>query len=64
MLDIAELAKYLNLAEQTVRNRSREIPGRKKFGRKVVFDRQVIDRWLSNNDGTRDLWLDARRMMR
>ncbi len=62
MLDIRQLASYLSLAEQTVRNHAREIPGRKKFGRKVVYDIKVVDRWLDRNDGITDLWLDARKM--
>ena len=62
MLDIPQLASYLSLAEQTVRNRAQEIPGRKKFGWKVVYDIKVVDRWLDRNDGITDLWLDARKM--
>ena len=62
MLDIPQLAQYLGLAEQTVRNHAPEIPGRKKFGRKVVYDIKAVDRWLDRNDGISDLWLDARKM--
>ncbi len=62
MLDIPQLAQYLGLAEQTVRNHAPEIPGRKKFGRKVVYDIKAVDRWLDRNDGITDLWLDARKM--
>ncbi len=61
MLDIPQLAQYLGLAEQTVRNHAPEIPGRKKFGRKVVYDIKAVDRWLDRNDGITDLWLDARK---
>ncbi len=64
MLEIPQLAAYLGLGEQTVRNHCAEIPGRKKFGRKIVFDRYIVDRWLDKNDGTTDLWLDARRRLR
>lgn len=62
MLDIPQLAQYLGLAEQTVRNHAPEIPGRKKFGRKVVYDIKAVDRWLDRNDGISDLWVDARRL--
>ncbi len=62
MLDIPQLAQYLGLAEQTVRNHAPEIPGRRKFGRKVVYDIKAVDRWLDRNDGITDLWLDARKM--
>ena len=62
MLTIPQLAQYLGLGVQTVRNRSAEIPGRRRFGRKVVYDIKVVDRWLDRNDGITDLWLDARKM--
>lgn len=64
LLTVESVAQYLGLAVQTVRNRSLEVPGRRTLGRKVVYDRAIIDRWLDQNDGTRDLWLDARRMIK
>ncbi len=62
LMNVKATAAYLGLAVQTVRNRSHEIPGRRNIGRKVVYDRAIIDRWVDRNDGTRDLKLDARRM--
>lgn len=62
LLDVPHLAAYLGLAEQTVRNHAAEIPGRRKFGRKVIWDIKVVDSWLDRNEGTSDLWLDARKM--
>ena len=62
MLTIPQLARYLGLAEQTCRNHSVEIPGRRRFGRRIVYDVKVVDRWLDRNDGISDLWLDARKM--
>ena len=64
LLTVPQLAVYLGIAVQTVRNRSAEIPGRKCIGRRVVFDRLAIDRWIEKNNGIRDLWLDARQSMR
>ncbi len=64
LLTAPQVASYLGLALQTVRNRSAEIPGRKCIGRRVVFDRLAIDRWIEKNNGIRDLWLDARQSMR
>ncbi len=63
MLDYEGLAKYMSVAVQTLRNHRGQIPGRKKLGRKVLFDRQVVDRWLDKNRGVTDLWIDAKRMM-
>lgn len=63
LLTVEQAADYLGLAAQTIRNRGHEVPGRRTLGRKVVYDRAIIDRWLDRNDGTRDLWLDARRMI-
>ena len=64
MLEIPQLASYLGLAEQTVRNHAAEIPGRRRFGRKVVYDKKVVDRWLDRNKGVTDLWVDAKKMLR
>ena len=63
LLSVQLAAAYLGVAPQTLRNRGHEVPGRRTLGRKVVYDRAIIDRWLDRNDGTRDLWLDARRMI-
>ena len=62
LLDVPHLAAYLGLAEQTIRNHASEIPGRKHFGRKLVWDRLVIDDWITKNHSARDLWVDARRL--
>ena len=64
LLTAPQLAAYIGVAVQTVYNRSAEIPGRKCIGRRVVFDRLAVDRWIEKNDGVRDLWLDARQRMR
>ncbi len=62
MLTVELLATYIGLAAQTVRNNADRIPGRRNLGRRVLFDRHVIDRWLDRCDGARDLWVDARAM--
>ena len=64
LLSVELAAKYLGLAVQTVRNRAGEIPGRKRLGRKVVYDRLVLDRWIDRNCGRTDLFLDGARMMK
>ena len=61
LLTVKQTAAYIGLAEQTVRNRAHEIPGRRKLGRRLLFDRVELDRWLDRGDLVRDLWIDARR---
>ncbi len=68
LLTIRELAGYLGVAEQTIRNHAADIPGRKKFGAgkrggRVLYDRETIDRWIEKNNGVTDLWVDGRRMV-
>ena len=60
MLTVELLAAYLGIAAQTVRNNTDRVPGRRNLGRRVLYDRHVIDRWLDRGDGARDLWVDAR----
>ena len=62
LLSVEQIAAYLGLAPQTIRNNADRIPGRRNLGRRVLWDRQVVDRWLDRNDGSRDLWVDARAM--
>lgn len=62
LMTVSETATYLSVGVQTLRNRGDLVPGRRKLGRKVVFDRVVIDQWLDDADGVRDLWVDAERI--
>ena len=64
LLNVAQTAAYLGLAEQTVRNRAYEIPGRRKIGRRLLFDRVALDRWIDRGDPIRDLFIDARQAIR
>lgn len=69
LLTVRALADYLGVAVQTVRNHAHDIPGRKKLGSgerggKVLYDRQIIDKWIEENNGVTDLWLDGRRMVK
>ena len=64
LLSVELAANYLGLAVQTVRNRAGEIPGRKRLGRKVVYDRDVLDRWIERNTGRTDLFLDGVRLLK
>ncbi len=64
LLTVERAAAYIGLAAQTVRNRAGEIPGRKRLGRRVVYDRAVLDRWIDRNNGRTDLFLDGVRLLR
>ncbi len=64
LLTVEMAAVYLGLAEQTIRNKDIELPGKKQWGRKVVYDRRVIDRLIDNNNGSTDLWLDSLRTVK
>ena len=64
LLSVELAANYLGLAVQTVRNRAGEIPGRKRLGHKVVYDRNVLDRWIERNNGRTDLFLDGVRLLK
>ena len=64
LLTVERAAAYLGLAAQTVRNRAGEIPGRKRLGRKVVYDRSVLDRWIDRNNGRSDLFIDGVRLLK
>ncbi len=60
LLGVDQLAVYLGMAPQTIRNNADRIPGRRHLGRRVLWDKNIVDRWIDRNDGTRDLWIDAR----
>ena len=64
LLSIELLARYLSISPLTVRNHSGEIPGRRKVGRKVVFDRLVIDGSLEGRRENDNVWVAFRRAMR
>jgi len=64
LLSVELAAQYLGLAVQTVRNRAGSIPGRKHAGSKVLYDRDILDRWLDRNNGRTDLFLDGARLLR
>lgn len=63
LLGVEMTAAYLGLAPQTVRNHRADLPGRKRFGRKVLYDREALDRLIEKNNGVTDLWVDARKML-
>ena len=42
-----ELADLLHLKTQTLHNHRHEIPGRRKIGNEIFYDRTVINQWLA-----------------
>ena len=62
MLTVEMAAKYLGLSAKTIRNHRYRLPGMRKWGGKVVFDRQAIDRMLDHSGGRRSLWIDSERL--
>ena len=62
MLDIKELAFYIGLAEQTIRNQlsagTFPIPP-KKLGNKLLWDKIVIDNYLDNLNKSALTYADA-----
>ncbi|MBQ6094393.1 MAG: polyprenyl synthetase solanesyl diphosphate synthase [Lachnospiraceae bacterium] len=49
MLGIDEAAKYLGLGKVVTRAWMDEIGATRKFGRRVLFDKQIIDRALDQS---------------
>ena len=63
LLNVEMTAMYLGLGVQTVRNHHGELPGRRKLGGHVVYDRLILDKWIDRNNGRTDLWVDAQKML-
>ena len=63
LLSVDMVAKYLGIAPQTVRNHRGDMPGRRMLGGHVVYDRVVLDKWIEDNSGRTDLWIDAGRLL-
>lgn len=62
LLTVEQAAAYLGLSPKTIRNHRYRLPGMRKWGDKVVFDRQAIDRMLDHSGGRRSLWIDSERL--
>ena len=50
LLDITELAQYIGMGKTYSRKWADEIGAVKHFGRRVLFDRNVIDSALDNDE--------------
>ncbi len=62
LLSVEQAAAYLGLSAKTIRNHRYRLPGLRKWGGKIVFDRQALDRMLDHSGGRRSLWVDAERL--
>ena len=51
VFNVKDLAKYLSISESTIRKlvREKKIPHFRIFS-KILFDKETIDKWLSNNE--------------
>ena len=63
LLSVKLLAQYLSVAEQTIRNRSVEIPGLVRMGRSVRWDRTIVDRWVAGVPAGEDLFGVSRKTL-
>ncbi len=59
MLTVEQAAAYLGLSPKTIRNHKYQLPGRRNWGGKPVFDRYALDKMIDRSRGTRSLWVDA-----
>ena len=64
ILTVEVAAAYLGLSPKTIRNHSNRLPGERRWGDKVVFDRYEIDKMLDKARGLRSLWVDAEKARR
>lgn len=62
LLSVELAAAYLGTTPKTIRNHRCKLPGMRKMGSRVVFDRKALDAWIDRSGGKRDLWLDAERL--
>ena len=64
LLSVEQAGAYLGLSAKTIRNHRYRLPGLRKWGGKIVFDRHALDRMLDHSGGRRSLWVDAERLCR
>ena len=64
ILTVEMVAAYLGLSPKTIRNHGNQLPGERRWGGKVVFDRYEIDKMLDKARGLRSLWVDAEKARR
>ena len=62
LLTVEMAALYLGLSPKTIRNHQHKLPGMRKWGGKIVFDRRALDRMIDHAGGRRSLWVDAERL--
>lgn len=62
LLTLQQAALYLGLSPKTIKNHKSKLPGRRKWGDKIVFDRCALDKMIDRSEGLRSLWVDAARL--
>ena len=63
LLTVDMTALYLGLSAKTIRNHRHRLPGCRKWGDKIVFDRHALDKMIDRSGGLRSLWVDADRLI-
>lgn len=48
LLNIREVSSYIGIGQTQARRYMEEIGATKRFGKRVVFDKQIIDKAISN----------------
>ncbi len=62
LLSVELAAAYLGLSPKTIRNHEHKLPGMRKWGGTIVFDRKALDSMIDHAGGRRSLWVDAERL--
>ncbi len=60
LLPVRLAATYLGVSLDTLKKHGALLP-RLRAGRKVLYDRYVLDRWLDQLPRGADIWVDARK---
>ena len=60
LLPLRLAATYLGVSYDTLKKNGASLP-RLRAGRKVLYDRDVLDRWLNQLPPGADIWVDARK---
>ncbi len=63
LLPVRLAAAYLGISPDTLKKHGASLP-RLRAGRKLLYDRYVLDRWLDQLPPGADIWVDARKPSR
>ena len=63
LLPVRLAAAYLGISPETLKKNGASLP-RLRAGRKVLYDRDLLDRWLDRLPPGANIWVDARKPSR